>query len=769
MADAGDEIRDGSAGDRASPARAGRPAVVASSPVRTDGWEKVSGAAQFIADLDIPGAWIGGTVRSPVARGRLRRIDLDAAFDWSSVAVVTARDLPGPNVVAMIREDHPVLAEDEVRFIAEAVALVAAPDRSTLAAALAAIRLDIEELPAVLSIDDALRRRVIAWGSDNILADYQLARGDLAGALRAADAVLEGEYRTGPQEHLYIETNGMAAIPRPDGGVEIVGSMQCPFYIRNALARGLALSPEQVIVRQAATGGAFGGKEDFPSVLAMHVAVLARRCGRPVRMIYSRTEDIRATTKRHPAVVRHRTGVRADGTILGAEIDIVFDGGAYTTLSPVVLSRGILHAGGAYRLPAVSIRGRAVATNTPPKGAFRGFGAPQTIFAMERQIDLVARTLGLDPLEVRRRNLLRTGDVLPCGQTLEEDVGASAVLERLVELCGYGQWRKTPRPGSSTSTVPGSGGRSRRGLGLSVFYHGSGFTGAGEERIAGRVGIRFVPGPNGDTDGWYEILVSSTEMGQGAVTVLCQIAAETLAVPLARVRMPLPDTSVVPDSGPTVASRTTMIVGRILVDACHDLTRNLSAARAAGETGPVTGQATYQPTPGLAWDEAAYRGDAYKAYAWGAEAVEVEIDDDTLEVNTARAWAVVEIGRAVNPVLAASQTEGGMLQGFGWAGLEEIKSRDGHFLNDRMATYIVPTALDAPPTTVEILGLPHPRGPFGAKGLGELPLDGAAPAFAAAVADATGLFPTEIPITPERLLALQRREPGEAGTPGGSP
>lgn len=777
------------------------PQVFGTSPVRTDGWEKVSGQARFIADLEFPGAWIGGTVRSPVPRGRLRGIRRDPAFDWSRVTVVTAAELPGPNIVAMIREDHPVLAREEVCFVAEAIALVAAPDRPTLHAAMAAITLDIEELPAVLTMEDALQGTIVTWGVDNILAEYRVTRGDIATALREAELVVEGEYRTGHQEHLYIETNGLVAIPRPDRAVEIVGSLQCPFYVRNALARGLALAPEQVIVRQVATGGAFGGKEDFPSVLAMHAAVLAQRSGRPVRMIYDRTEDIRATTKRHPAILRHRTGVHRDGTIVGAEIDIVFDGGAYTTLSPVVLSRGILHATSAYRIPAVSIRGRAVATNTPPNGAFRGFGAPQTIFAMERQIDRIAAALGIDPLDVRRKNLLHKGDTLPCGQVLEEEVGAEAALERLVELTGYEAWREAQRarrprlhvaatsesrPDAATSVspshapasesasraptsvsrsdaptsvsrsdAPASEDRVHRGLGLALFPHGSGFTGAGEDRIAGRVHIRFTPGPAGDADGVYVVLVSITEMGQGAATVLGQIAAETLGVPLERVRVPLPDTSRVPDSGPTVASRSTMIVGRILVDACHDLVRNLAVARASGETGPVTGRAVYEPTPGLAWDEAAYRGDAYKAYAWGAEAVEVEIDDDTLEIHTVQAWAVVEIGRAVHPVLAAGQVEGGMLQGFGWACLEEIKSSGGQFLNDRMATYIVPTALDAPPVTVEILELPHPRGPLGAKGLGELPIDGAAPALASAVTDATGLFPCELPITPERLMALR--------------
>lgn len=718
---------------------------IGSSGARADAWGKVTGTERFVDDIPVPGAWIGGTVRSPVARGRIRGLRLDPAFDWARVRIVTARDLPGPNAVAMIRDDHPILAAEQVRFHAEPIALVAAPDRATLAGALAAVEVDVEELPPVTTIEESLAKERILWGEDNVLAEYRIESGTPDDALARADRIIEGTYRTGHQEHLYLEPNGIVAVPRAAGGIEIFGSLQCPFYIHRALANGLGLSPGDVVVRQVATGGAFGGKEDFPSVLALHAALLARAAGAPVRMIYERSEDILGTTKRHPSRVHWRSGVMKDGTIVASEVDLVLDGGAYTTLSPVVLSRAILHAGGAYRIPNIRIRGRAVATNTPPNGAFRGFGAPQSLFAVERQVDRIARALGLDPVAVRRLNLLRAGDRMPFGQVLDEGAAAELVLDRALERSDYARKRE--------AYARAAEGRVRRGIGVSVYMHGGGFTGAGEERIAGRARLEYT------ADRGVEILVSNVEMGQGASTVLCRIVAEALGIPVERVAHPFPDTARVPDSGPTVASRTTMIVGRILIDAANDLRGKLgpgpfvdAADRYLRDVGPLFGEASYVPAEGVRWDEAAYRGDAYKAFSWGADVVEVEVDTETMEVRPLRATVVVEIGRAIHPVLAAGQIEGGTLQALGYGSIEGMKSEGGRFLNDRMATYIIPTSLDAPDFEIGIEEVPYARGPFGAKGLGELPADGGAPALAAAIDHATGGFIEEIPATPERLM-----------------
>jgi CO/xanthine dehydrogenase Mo-binding subunit len=715
--------------------------IVGRAVDRRDAWDKVTGRTRFIADVPRPGAWYGAALRSPVARGRLRGLARDPGFDWSAVSVIAAADLPGPNVVSMVRDDLPLLADPDIDFASQALALVAAPDRGTLAAALAALTPDIEELPPVLTVEAALDCEAIIWGEDNLIADYLIECGDLAAGFAEADRVVEGTYRTGYQEHIYLETQGVIATPSDDGGVEILGSMQCPFYVLNALAKALDLDRDRIAVRQAPTGGAFGGKEDYPSVLALQAAVLALRCGHPVAMIYDRHEDILATTKRHPSLVRHRTGLRADGTIAAADIDVIIDAGAFATMSPVVLSRSILHAAGAYRVPHARIRGRAVATNTPPNGAFRGFGVPQSVFAAERHMDRLAREAGLTPVEVRRRNLLRPGDRFPFGQELGEgDVAAELVYERALASGRYAARRDRAR---DFNTVAGGGGSPlRRGVGSALVFHGGGFTGDGEERISAEVKVRR------ETDGAVTILVGSVEMGQGAETVLPMIAAEALGLPLEKVRYHQPDTSAVADSGPTVASRTTMVVGRILAQAC----RELVVAEADGATAPCEAIARYEPDPAMAWDQSRHHGDAYQGYAWGAAVVEVEVDTDTLEIRPVHCTAVVEIGRAVNPVLCVGQVEGGVLQGLAWGSLEEVKTEGGRYLNDRMSTYIIPTCLDAPDFKVELVEQPCARGAYGAKGLGELPMNMGAPALVAAVEDALGFAADEIPLTPERLL-----------------
>ncbi len=751
--------------------------VVGTAPVRRDAWAKVSGGARFVADLDVTGAWVGGVLRSSVARGRLRRIERDPGFDWKRVVVLTAADLRGVNAVPMINDDLPLLAERDITFATQPLALVAAPDRSTLAAALAALLPDVEPMEPVLDLDAALAGAPVVPGRDNVIADYTVENGDLAAGFAAGDRVVEGVYHTGLQEQLYLETQGVIASPHPDGGVIVQGSLQCPYYVHRALSVGLGLAEDMVVVRQTVTGGAFGGKEDYPSILALEAAQLALAARAPVRMIMDRHEDLAVTPKRHPSRISHRTAVREDGVITAAEIDVVLDAGAFTTLSPVVLSRCILHAAGVYRVPCVRIRGRAVATNTPPNGAFRGFGVPQAIFAVERQMDRIAAELGIDPVEIRRRNLLVDGDALPTGQVLADARAVRLVLDRALELA-----RRT-----GPETAPA--GHERRGTGVSLFFHGCGFTGDGEDRIATRLRVRW-------GGGQLEILTSNVEMGQGAGTVLPMIAAEALGLPAERIWLAPPDTTIVPNSGPTVASRTTMVVGRVLLEACEKLFAKVRRALGDAEglpeqalefkdgrfrsgdrdlgdfaavadrvVGETTIEARYAPPPGQEWDAETHRGSAYQAYSWGCNVIETAVDPDTFEVRPLRLTAVVEIGRAIHPVLAAGQVEGGSLQALGWGALEEIKTRSGRYLNDRLATYIIPTTLDTPEMVVDLAELPSSRGPFGAKGLGELPMNGCAPALAASVQDAVGLSVSELPVSPERLLELSlARDAGADGS-----
>jgi CO/xanthine dehydrogenase Mo-binding subunit len=739
------------------------------APLRREGPDKLTGKARYTDDLVFPGAWYGATIRSTEAHARLLGFELDPDFDWSRVVVLTAADIPGDNIVSSIKEDMPALAAGVIRHHAEPVALVAAPDRATLREAKRRIRLRTEPLEPVL---DPL-------ASTQQFAAYEIGRGDIETAFAEAALVIEGEYRVGHQEQLYIENQAMIAEPRPDGGITITGSMQCPYYVHDALKRALALSDTQAVITQAETGGGFGGKEEYPSVVAIHAALLAQRVGKPVRMIYDRHEDIAATTKRHPAIIRYRTGVSADGSLLAQDIEVVMDGGAYCTLTPVVLSRGVLHAGGPYECPNVRIRGRAMATNTPPNGAFRGFGAPQTEFAAELQVARAADRLGISPAALRQRWLYREGGVTPTGQVLRESVGAAEVLERATEAAEYERVRELSQQTRSIrwgqAAEAGTSVRSTRihsahGIGLALAWHGAGFTGRGEVHLASVAGVEL-----GD-DGIVRVLIASTEIGQGTKTIFPMLAAEALGIDPGEVEMAPVDTSIVPDSGPTVASRTAMVVGGLVIKAAARL-RAAVEARSGGSFAETyrqdarTNGATriderFEPYPNIDFDEATYTGDAYPAFGWACAVTRVDVDLDTGEVRVASVVSADDVGRVIHPVLAEGQVEGGTLQAVGYATIEEMKLDGGRYLNDRLSTYLIPTSMDAPRITAILVEKPFSGAPHGAKGVGELPMDVVAPAIIDAIHDAVGVWITELPATPERVLTAlasqgPRRDGGE--------
>ncbi len=743
------------------------------APLRREGPAKLTGAAKYADDLVFPGAWYGATVRSTDAHATFTALELDPTFDWSSVVVVTAADIPGDNIVSSIKADQPILVPigGEIQHHAEPLALLAASDRAVLRAARQAVTVRTAPLPAVFD----------PFASDHIFAAYELGSGDPDAAFAAADVILEGEYRVGHQEQLYIENNAMIAVPSEDGGVTVHGSLQCPYYVHTALKRGLGIDDRQARVVQAETGGGFGGKEEFPSVIALHAALLAGVARRPVRMIYDRHEDLAATTKRHPAIVRHRTGVAHDGRLIAQDIEVVMDGGAYCTLTPVVLSRGAIHAGGPYRCPNVRIRARAARTNTPPNGAFRGFGAPQTEFAAETHLNRIAEALSLSPLEIRRRNVYVLGDTTPTGQVLRSSVAGEEVLERAAEASEYVRLRarhiaaRAQRAGSGA--VPASPLRTGRervasGVGLALAWHGAGFTGSGEVHLASVVSLELTG------EGAIRILTASTEMGQGTKTIFPQLAADALGVPFEAVEIAPQDTAYVPDSGPTVASRTAMVVGGLLIKASQRLRDQVEAATGgtfaatyrdyAKANGLLRVDQRFEPYPGVGFDDETYRGDAYPAFGWAACVASVEVDLDTGEVHVRDVVAADDIGRVIHPVLAEGQVEGGTLQAVGYATIEEIKLRDGRYLNDRLATYIIPTSLDAPRITTILVEAPFDGVPHGAKGVGELPMDVGAPAVIAAIADATGVWISDLPASPERILAALSGVAGVAPLPPGA-
>lgn len=740
--------------------RAGKSRSVGQSIPRVDGWEKVTGAARYVDDLPFPEAWIGRTARSPVAAGILRGIEFDPAFDWQSVSVVTAQDIPGPNVVTLIEDDQPVLVPigGVVRHIEEPIALVAAATAEQAARALEHIRFDIDTKPALLDLDESLAGKLLLHGEDNVFKRLELHKGgDVDAALASADLVIEGEYFTGSQEQMYIEPQGMVAVWEGLDRCQVFGSLQCPYYVHAALGPVFELEPDRIEVIQAVTGGGFGGKEDYPSVLAIHAALLARKAERPVKMIYDREEDIGVTPKRHPSRVRHRMGFRRDGTIVAADIDFVLDGGAYVTLSPVVLSRGLIHAPGPYRIPHVRAVGRVVATNHPPYGAFRGFGAPQTTFAYERQMQKAAQALGLNPFELRRRNLLRLGDETATGQRLEESVGSVEVLEAAEAAL------QKPAPEGTRTRALAYGAdptRLKQGRGLAFYFHGAGFTGSGEERLQGRATVAY------QEDGSFEVRSSSTDIGQGTLTIFSQLAADELGVDVERVRLSEPSTAVVPDSGPTVASRTCMIVGGVVAGAARELRERLEEhgrehglagdifdfaahRQAAGEV--VSATQTYRLPPGIRWDDETYTGAAYPAYGWAACVVDVTVDLDTYEVAVDRCVHVIDVGKAIHPVIVEGQIEGGTLQALGWALWENVAWDQGRVANRRMTDCIIPTSIEAPELETILVEQPFSGGPHGAKGVGEIPHDGPAAAVAGAIEAALGVPCDEVPLLPERI------------------
>jgi CO/xanthine dehydrogenase Mo-binding subunit len=734
---------------------------IGKSAPRKEGRKKVTGAALYVDDISFPEMLHGVTVRSQVARGRIKSIAFEGDIPWDEFTIVTAKDIRdngGENYVALILNDQPYLADEVVNHPEEPILLLAHPDKYLLEEGRRNVRIEIEELPPIFTLSDSLDKKEIIWGDRNVFKSFLVDKGNVDDVWSTADFVVEGEYHTGAQEQLYIENNGAIAIANPAAGVTVWGSMQCPYYVHKALVKLFGLPEEKIRVIQTETGGGFGGKEEYPSLIAGHAALLAWKSGKPVKMIYDRAEDMLATTKRHPSRTRHKTAVSKDGKLLAMDIEFIIDGGAYCTLSPVVLSRGTIHAAGPYCCPNVRIRSSAVATNVPPHGAFRGFGAPQSIFALERQLDKVAGTLGLTPDEFRRRNFVKEGETTATSQVIREKVDMDQLLNRAFELSGYHEKHQRFASENGASQI-------KKGIGFASFMHGAGFTGSGEVYLASVVGAEAT------AEGRVRILAASTEIGQGTNTVFSQIAAEALGVDESLIEVAQPDTSHVPNSGPTVASRTCMVVGKLVESAVLGLKQTLigsgllpevygsaefqAACRKYIETvGPLKAFSKYQAPPNVYWDDEKYQGDAYGTYAWAVYVAEVSVDLLTYEAHVDDFVAVQEVGRVINPVLAAGQIEGGVAQAIGFTLFENVVWKDGRMANGQMTNYIMPTAADIPPIRVYFEENPYAYGPGGAKGIGELPMDGAAPAILSAIENATGISFNQVPLMPEAMMEV---------------
>ena len=694
---------------------------ISRSVKKKDHEPKVSGRALYVGDYDKGECLIGKLLHSERAHARILNVKLPELPE--GCMVVDKSDVTGDNIVNIVKDDTPVFARETVEYIGEPILMVVAPDERTANDILNGIQVEYEDLPPVLDIRDF----------DTVFFDYEYGKGDVDKAFADADKIYEEEFETGYQEQAYLETQGMIAEPGADK-MTVHGSMQCPYYVHGAVMRALGYSASQVQIKQDVTGGGFGGKEAFPSILACQTAVAAKKAGRPVRVIFERREDMEFTSKRHPSLCKYKAAVK-DGVVTAMDIDVLFNGGAYTTLSAVVLQRGIICANGVYNIPNLHVRGRAVKTNTSPCGAYRGFGAPQTFFAVEMLMDHIADDLGKEPLVFKERHLVKQGDATSTGGVYHFPVPLPAMIEEVNDASGYRKKREM-------YTKPQTG-RYRRGIGISMHFHGAGFTGSGERDV-----IKAVTKLHKYPDGKVEILASNSDIGQGIKTTFSKIVANELNLPLDKVIIENPDTDRVPDSGPTVASRSLMTVGELLRRAAIKLR---SEWRDGEEQ--VVEEHFKEPDFVIPFYLDKFQGDAYPTYAWGVNAIELEVDTLTGIAKILGAYASFDVGTPIDYNIVMGQMEGGLLQGIGYSSMEIMKTDSkGRIRNNSLSDYIFPTALDVPNLVCMLHVEEYPDGPYGAKGAGELPLVGVPAAYTSALEQALGRKVNHIPFTQEDTL-----------------
>jgi CO/xanthine dehydrogenase Mo-binding subunit len=753
---------------------------------RVDAADKVTGSALYVDDLCLPGMLHAAVVLPHIAHARLAGLDTGRALALPGVrAVVTAKDIPGVNQVGVVDADQPLLVEDTIRYTGDAVAVVIADTAALAREGAALVGLTCEELPAVFDALEAMEQgapRVHEKG--NVFLEYKVRKGDVDRGFEDADVVVERTFRTFHQEHCYLEPLGAIAVPDGSSSITVYGSMQCPFYVQKAVATALGLPLASVRIVQTVTGGGFGGKEDSPSEICACAAVAAWKVGRPVKLIYTREEDFYRSSKRHPMVVTYKLGATRDGRFTAARIRIVADAGAYSTLTPVVLFRATAHATGPYEISNVETLARAVYTNSQTTGAFRGFGQPQTIFANESVVDEVAEALGIDPIEIRILNCLDVGKRTATNQLLTESVGLRETLERARDVSGWREKRAASAGLADRAGCAKAPDRFRRGIGVGSIYYGVSL-GAKGLALDGSGALM-----NVYRDGSVRIAIGGTEMGQGLLTVLSQIAADALGIAVASVHVDLADTSAVPDSGPSVASRTTLMTGNAIVDAATQVKGVMGAVAAdllgiepstvafgGGSAGCGSKRMTFRELADACWarnvntaasgwyaaplstfDENG-QGDAYAVYSYATHVAEVEVDTETGLVRLSRVTAAHDVGKVLNPETLEGQIQGGVLQGAGMALCEKMQTDGGRIVTPDLATYIIPTAVDAPEIEALFVEHPYSRGPFGAKGVGETPAMPGAAAIANAVAHAIGVRFEELPITAESVKrALMERK-----------
>ena len=745
--------------------------IVGTSPAHHDFVDKVKGSLHYAADWRLPGMLHGRVVRSPLPSAWITGIDVAAARALPGVvAVLTAADVPSNRIVEMasgglaeLEVTMPVLATDRVRYMGEPVAVVAAVTPQIAHEAAELVAVDYEELPGVFDVSSARADgapRVHEVG--NTLVTWQVTSGDVTEALAAADVVVEGEYRTQHVEHAYLEPE--AGVGWLENGVLTLRVSTQVIEHAATIARILGLPQSKVRVIAAYMGGGFGGKEDM--TVEPYLALLVWRTGRPVRMIWDRQESLVASTKRHPFIMRYRTGASRDGTITAQQVEILGDAGAYPNLSPRVLFAATACACGPYRVPHASIRSSAVFTNNVPSSAFRGFGAMQVVLGYESQMDLLAERLGLSRTEVRERNFLAKGDLLPTGEQLDTCVAAAQTMHRAMALLG-----EPPRPSGPGKLVGRGIGCNRHPYGRTIWFR---------DRASAWLSLQ--------ADGTLLIRSGVTDLGAGQAASLCQIAAEVLGAPLDDISIYIGDSALNPPAGGTFATRQLYMSGNAVLNAARELRERISpvAADLLGVSaddldfadGRVQAHAhdvsitlaelvaacdqraistahlsTWRAEAG-SFDPRTGQGDTFPDYTYGTHAADVEVDIETGQVTVLTYAACHDVGRAINPMRVEGQIQGGAMQGLGYALTEDMAIEDGYVQAALFANYLIPNAQDFPDVLVDIVQSGEGKGPLGARGIGEPPIGNVAATIASAIANAVGARPARLPMTPERILAL---------------
>ncbi len=651
----------------------------------------------------------------------------------------SASDVPGENALPIVENDWPAFADREVRYIGQVIYLLVGPDPDIVEDLLKQINITyVSATPAFtvsqskLAIDGAIH------GEDNQFDYHELTKGDIDKGFAEAVSIIEDSCSTSYQEHLYLETQGLIGYPE-EGKIVIEGSMQCPWYVHHCMSH--VLGHQNVRVIQCTTGGGFGGKEDFPDVLAGPLAVAVERLKQPIRLIFNREEDIAFTSKRHPVEFNYRTGVDKDGKIVAMDLQLDINSGGYFSLSGIVLQRSLTTCTNVYDIPNVRVSGTAWATNTVPNGAFRGFGAPQTCFAIETHLSHVAKQIGQDPVAFKQAHFLKSNSKTLTGAEIYGELVLDEMVTRADELSGY--YEKAARYAKQGEIAADKFGK-RRGIGLSVFQHGCGFAGDLEEALV-KAKVAIVK----DVDGHIEILASNTDIGQGLSLTFCKIVAKTLDIALDHVHLATPDTDKVPDSGPTVASRSILIVGYLLENAAKELKESWID----GKTQRV--EQVYKKPDYHHWDQQTYQGNAYQATSYGINVVELELGLLTGQSEILGVCAVYDIGHAIDSQVFRGQIDGGLVQAIGYGSSEKLElTAEGAFAQKSMADYVIPTSLDVPTIVSDLVDNPYDFGPQGAKGGGELTHNGGAAAYVAAVESAIGVKISSIPVSPELVSEL---------------